>query len=62
MLSFEGLPAFYIHSLFGTRNNFELLKKTKLNRSINRSSYDYEDLKKILKIIILIVIKFLLIF
>jgi sucrose phosphorylase len=48
MLSFEGLPGLYIHSLFGTKNNFDLLKKTKLNRSINRSSYYYEDLKKIL--------------
>ncbi len=49
MLSFEGLPAIYIHSLFGTRNNFDLLKKTKLNRSINRSSYCYDHLKKILQ-------------
>ena len=48
MLSFEGLPAFYIHSLFGTRNSFDLFKKTKLNRSINRSSYYYDHLKKIL--------------
>ncbi len=48
MLSFEGLPGLYIHSLFGTKNNFDLFKKTKLNRSINRSSYRYEDLKKIL--------------
>ena len=48
MLSFEGLPAFYIHSLFGTRNNLDLLKETKLNRSINRSSYCYDYLKKIL--------------
>ena len=48
MLSFEGLPGLYIHSLFGTKNNFDLFKKTKLNRSINRSSYYYEDLKKIL--------------
>ena len=31
MLSFEGLPAFYIHSLFGTRNNIDLYKKTKIN-------------------------------
>ena len=48
MLSFEGLPGLYIHSLFGTKNNYESLKKTKLNRSINRSSYYYEHLKNIL--------------
>ena len=39
MLSFEGLPAFYIHSLFGTKNNYKLFNKTKINRSINRSTY-----------------------
>ena len=37
MLGFEGLPGFYIHSLFGTKNNIELYKKTKINSSINRS-------------------------
>ena len=46
MLSYEGLPAFYIHSLFGTKNNFNLFNKTKIKRSINRSSYDYEYIKK----------------
>ena len=49
MLSYEGLPAFYIHSLFGTKNNLNLLKKTKITRSINRSTYDYEDIKRMLK-------------
>ena len=48
MLSFEGLPGLYIHSLFGTKNNFDLFKKTRLNRSINRSSYYYNYLEKIL--------------
>ena len=49
MLSYEGLPAFYIHSLFGTKNNLDLYNKTKMNRSINRSTYDYGYIKKILK-------------
>ena len=48
MLSFEGLPGFYIHSLFGTKNSYDLVKKTKLNRSINRRSYYYDYVKKIL--------------
>ena len=29
MLSYEGLPAFYIHSLFGTKNNLIYLIKLK---------------------------------
>ncbi len=49
MLSFEGIPAFYIHSLFGTRNNISLLKKTGIKRSINRTSYDYKDITEALK-------------
>ena len=49
MLSYEGLPAFYIHSLFGTKNNLNLLRKTKMNRSINRSTYNYEYIKNKIK-------------
>ena len=49
MLSFEGLPAFYIHSLFGTKNNLDLYKSTKMKRSINRSTYNYSYIKKMLK-------------
>jgi sucrose phosphorylase len=45
MLCFEGIPSFYIHSLFGTRNDYELLKLTKIFRSINRHIYDYDYLK-----------------
>ena len=36
MLSLEGVPAFYIHSLFGTRNDYALYNETKHNRSLNR--------------------------
>ena len=49
MLSFEGIPAFYIHSLFGTRNNISLMKKTGIKRSINRTTYDYKDIMEALK-------------
>ena len=48
MLSYEGLPAFYIHSLFGTKNNLSLFNKTKMNRSINRSTYNFLHIKKML--------------
>ncbi len=46
MLSFEGLPAIYIHSLLGTRNDIKLYNKTKVNRSINRHIYNYDNLEK----------------
>ena len=36
MLSLEGVPAFYIHSLFGTQNDYALYEKTNQNRSLNR--------------------------
>ena len=49
MISFEGIPAFYIHSLFGTRNDYKLFKKTKIQRSINRHVYKYNYIKNQLK-------------
>jgi sucrose phosphorylase len=42
MLSLEGVPAVYIHSLFGTKNDFELFAKTGQNRSLNRGQIKYE--------------------
>ena len=32
MLSLEGIPAFYIHSVLGTTNDYELMKKNSQNR------------------------------
>ena len=46
MLSYEGIPAIYIHSLFGTKNDNFLLKKTNIKRSINRHIYSYEFRKR----------------
>nr|WP_246125197.1 alpha-amylase family glycosyl hydrolase [Exilibacterium tricleocarpae] len=40
MLALEGIPAFYIHSLFGTRNDYQRLEHTSQNRSINRHQWD----------------------
>ena len=45
MLSLEGVPALYIHSLFGTKNDHELFEKTGQNRSLNRGKIKYEDIK-----------------
>ena len=42
MLSYEGTPAIYIHSLFATKNDISLFKEiVKMKRSINRHTYDY---------------------
>ena len=46
MLSLEGIPAFYIHSVLGTTNDYELMKKNSQNRSINRKSWDSNEIKK----------------
>lgn len=39
MLSLEGIPAFYVHSLLGTRNDYARVEHTGHNRSINRSQW-----------------------
>ena len=44
MMSLEGVPAFYIHSLFGTENDYDLYEKTGHNRSLNRSKIDSEKI------------------
>jgi sucrose phosphorylase len=44
MLSLEGIPGLYIHSLLGTGNDYEKVKHTNHNRSINRHQWDYEEL------------------
>ncbi|AMW28124.1 alpha-amylase family glycosyl hydrolase [Limnospira platensis] len=46
MMSLEGIPAFYIHSLLATPNDYDRLKETGMNRSINRYKWQIEDLQK----------------
>jgi sucrose phosphorylase len=46
MMSLEGIPAFYIHSLLGTHNDNEKLQKTGRNRSINRHQWQLEKLEE----------------
>ena len=46
MLALEGIPGIYIHSLLGTRNDYEKLKNTHHNRAINRHRWDYENLQQ----------------
>ena len=44
MLSLEGVPAFYIHSLFGTKNDYGLYRQTNHNRALNRGSIKISDM------------------
>ena len=44
MMSVEGIPAFYIHSLLSTPNDYEGMAATGRNRSINRYKWDYDTL------------------
>ncbi len=46
MMSLEGIPAFYIHSLLATHNDWENVKRTGRNRSINRHCWDIEELEQ----------------
>lgn len=46
MMSLEGVPAFYLHSLLGTHNDYEKLQQTGINRSINRHQWQLEELEK----------------
>ena len=44
MLSLEGVPAFYIHSLFGTKNDYALFEQTNQNRSLNRGKIQISEI------------------
>jgi sucrose phosphorylase len=46
MLSLEGIPAFYIHSLLATHNDLEAVAKTGSKRAINRHQWQEKNLQK----------------
>ena len=48
MLALEGIPGIYIHSLLGTTNDHEGLARTGRYRSINRRSWDRNELDQLL--------------
>ncbi len=48
MMSLEGVPAFYIHSLLATPNDQAKVEQTGHNRSINRHQWDREQLEQAL--------------
>ena len=45
MLGLEGVPGIYIHSLIGTRNDYDKIKHTGQNRSINRHNWQFNELE-----------------
>ncbi|MDQ2077710.1 alpha-amylase family glycosyl hydrolase [Marinimicrobium sp. ABcell2] len=48
MLSLEGIPAFYIHTLFATPNDLDKLEATQHNRCINRKNWHAGELESLL--------------
>ncbi len=48
LLAMEGIPAIYIHSLFGTPNDHEKVKATGHKRSINRHQWDLPQLNALI--------------
>ncbi|WP_253377175.1 sugar phosphorylase [unidentified bacterial endosymbiont] len=44
LLSFPGVPAIYIQSVLGSRNDYEGVKRLGYNRAINRKKYAAEDI------------------
>lgn len=46
MLALEGIPAFYIHSLFGTENDYARAEHTGRSRSINRHQWKIDELNE----------------
>ena len=48
MLALEGIPAFYIHSLLATSNDYERYSITRRKRSINRRQWNIDEIKQIL--------------
>lgn len=44
LLSLQGVPAIYIHSLLGSRNDYEGMEKSGIARRINRKKLDYDKI------------------
>jgi sucrose phosphorylase len=48
MLGLEGIPGIYIHSLFGTHNDYERVENSGHYRAINRHQWDFNELSALL--------------
>ena len=49
MFAMEGIPAIYIHSFLGTKNDYKAIAAGEGNRSINRFKWEKKDIYKILE-------------
>jgi len=49
LLTFPGVPAVYVQSMLGSRNDYTGVKQTGMNRSINRQKYDLDEILTELK-------------
>lgn len=49
LLSIQGFPALYFHSLFGTRNDDDVYNATRQPRRLNRKKFEYNELRKLLE-------------
>jgi len=49
MMAFKGVPAFYIHSLLGTENDYEGYKKTGRARTLNRKQWSFNEISGLLQ-------------
>ncbi|WP_299729579.1 sugar phosphorylase [uncultured Tateyamaria sp.] len=48
VMSLEGIPAFYIHSMLATPNDHEQVERRGMNRAINRHNWHYPTLNALL--------------
>ncbi len=48
MLTLQGVPGIYIHSMLATSNDHEGVKTKKYNRAINRRQWEYDELNSLL--------------
>ncbi|MEX0282506.1 MAG: sugar phosphorylase [Arenibacterium sp.] len=48
VMSLEGIPAFYIHSMLATPNDHASVEKRGMNRAINRHRWNYDELRGLL--------------
>jgi len=46
LLTFQGVPAIYIQSMIGSRNDYAGVERTGMNRSINRQKYSFVEIEK----------------
>ena len=49
VLAMPGVPGVYFHSLVGSQNYHEAVRRTRINRTINRDKLNYDNLKELLE-------------